>query len=428
MSEAAESAAASPVRGARSYLVLGGLVLGLGGGALAARAPAQFGDAALATSQFVGGLWLNGLKMTVIPLIIALLVTAVANGAAALRSGRIAARAIVWFLAIYFASAVVGAVAMPPLLHLFPLPDSAAAALRTGLASISPSAVPSKPPGVLDFFEGVVPSNIFESASNGDVLALVVFAMTFAIAVTRIPEERRLPLTNFFAGAADALLIVIGWVLWLAPLGVFALGFSIALGAGIAAFGALAHYILLVSALGVIILASSYVLAFAVGGLPLRRFAKAEIAPQAVAISTRSSLACLPAMLAAARNVGIRDGTANIVLPLAVALFRPTGPAMNVGVVVYVAYWLGLDTSLPHVMAAVAVATIISIGSVSVPGEVSYISAVAPVAMAMGVPIAPLAILVAVEMIPDTFRTIGNVTMDVAVAGAIDRRLGDRTA
>ena len=68
----------------------------------------------------------------------------------------------------------------------------------------------------------------------------------------------------------------------------------------------------------------------------------------------------------------------------------------------------------------------ISYGAVSLPGEVSYISSIAPIAMALGVPIAPLALLVAVEMVPDIFRTFGNVTLDVAVTAVVDRSVGNR--
>ena len=131
-------------------------------------------------------------------------------------------------------------------------------------------------------------------------------------------------------------------------------------------------------------------------------------------------------MLGAARILGIRERTADLVLPLAVALFRPTGPAMNVGVAFYVAHWFGIEPSVTSMIAAVAVGSVISFGSVSVPGEVSFLASIAPIAMALGVPIAPLALLVAVEMIPDIFRTVGNVTMDVAVTAAVDRSVGER--
>jgi proton glutamate symport protein len=143
-----------------------------------------------------------------------------------------------------------------------------------------------------------------------------------------------------------------------------------------------------------------------------------------VAISTRSSLASLPAMLAAARSLNIRDEVADVTLPLAVALFRATGPAINIAVLYYVAEWMGLDPGLPQVVAAILVAVLMSLSAVSLPGEISFISSVAPIGIVLGIPLGPLALLVAVEMIPDIFRTVGNVTMDVAATTVVDRRAG----
>jgi Na+/H+-dicarboxylate symporter len=94
---------------------------------------------------------------------------------------------------------------------------------------------------------------------------------------------------------------------------------------------------------------------------------------------------------------------------------------MNVAVAFYVAHWLGLEPSLAQMIAATAVGAVMSYGAVSLPGEVTYISSIAPIALALGVPIAPLALLVAVEMVPDIFRTVGNVSMDVAVTAAVAR-------
>ena len=178
---------------------------------------------------------------------------------------------------------------------------------------------------------------------------------------------------------------------------------------------------MLISVIGILVTLLGYPLAFIAGRVSPATFTKGMIAPQAVAISTRSSLASLPAMLAAARVMGIREQVADVTLPISVALFRATGPAMNTAVAFYVAHWLGLEPSITQMIAAVAVGAVMSYGAVSLPGEVSFISSIAPIAMALGVPIAPLALLVAVEMIPDIFRTVGNVTLDVAVTTAVDR-------
>jgi Na+/H+-dicarboxylate symporter len=126
-------------------------------------------------------------------------------------------------------------------------------------------------------------------------------------------------------------------------------------------------------------------------------------------------------MLASARIMGIREEVSDVSLPIAVALFRATGPAMNVAVAFYVAHWLGLEPTVTQMVAATAVGAVMSYGAVSLPGEVSYISSIAPIALALGVPIAPLGLLVAVEMVPDIFRTVGNVTHDVALASIVER-------
>jgi Na+/H+-dicarboxylate symporter len=184
------------------------------------------------------------------------------------------------------------------------------------------------------------------------------------------------------------------------------------------------HYIVLVSVIGLGVTLVGYPIAVFAGGIGLGTFTRSMIAPQSVAISTRSSLASLPAMLAASRMMGIREQVADVTLPLAVALFRATGPAMNVAVAYYVAHWLGYEPSIGQVLAATAVAAVMSYAAISLPGEISFISSIAPIAMALGVPIAPLALLVAVEMIPDIVRTLGNVTLDVAVTAAVNHSAG----
>jgi Na+/H+-dicarboxylate symporter len=428
MSETGAASEATASRGSRPYFVLGALVVGLLAGTLAQAAGDGAREPLIQVASYVGGLWLDALKMTVIPLIVALLITGIAAGAEAARAGRIARNSIIWFVIVCTGSAIFGAVMMSLLTSAFPLPESAGQALRTGLAAIDPSTASAPIPSVADFFRGVVPGNVVASASNGDVLPLVVFTVLFALALARIGTQRRRSVVSFFEGVADALLVVIGWVLLIAPIGVFALGFALGASAGGAAFAGLAHYIVLVSVIGVLVTLWGYPIGVLAGGRPLGAFSKALIAPQSVAISTRSSLASLPAMLGSARALGVREQVADVALPMSVALFRATGPAMNVAVAFYAASWLGYHPSLGAAIAATAVASVISYGAVSLPGEVSFISSIAPIAMALGVPIAPLALLVAVEMVPDIFRTLGNVTLDVAVTTAVDRSTSDQEA
>jgi Na+/H+-dicarboxylate symporter len=403
----------------RAYWALAALIAGLALGAFAGGLLGGAREGALQVAGFVGTLWLNALKMTVIPLVVSLLIVGIAKGREAAAGGRIAGRSVLWFVIICTTSAVFGAVMMLLLTHAFPLPRGTAEGLQSALAGIEQKAA-GPMPGVADFFKGVIPDNVFAAATNGDVLPLVVFAVLFALALGRISEAGRRAVVLLFEAVGDALLVIIRWVLAIAPLGVFALAFTVGSAAGGSAFAGLGHYVVLISAIGVVWTLAAYPLPIVAGRVHPGEFVRTLIAPQTVAISTRSSLASLPAMLTATRAMGIREQVADVTLPLAVALFRGTGPAMNVAVAFYVAHWLGLQPTLGQMIAATAVGAVMSYGAVSLPGEVSFISSIAPIAMALGVPIAPLGLLVAVEMIPDIFRTVGNVTLDVALTTVVD--------
>lgn len=417
----------APCRGyARAYWALFALLIGIALGAMAGGLDAGIRDKMLGVAEFVGGLWLNALKMTVIPLVVALLITGIAQSAEAARGGAIAARTVLWAVIICTASAIVGALLVVLLTGMAPLGRETAQLLQEALGRIEqPTSGPL--PSIADFFKGVIPPNVVAAATNGDVLPLVIFALLFALALTRIKGEQRRIVVGFFEAMAETLLIIIGWVLLIAPIGVFALALMVGAAAGGSAFTGLGHYVLTISAIGIVVTLFAYPLAAIAGRVPLARFTRAMIAPQAVAISTRSSLASLPAMLEAARVIGVRAQNGDVALPIAVALFRATGPAMNTAVAFYVAHWLGLEPSGAQMIAAVAVGAVMSYGAVSLPGEISFISSIAPIAMALGVPVAPLAVLVAVEMVPDIFRTVGNVTMDVAVTTAVDRGSTEHT-
>lgn len=401
----------------RAGWIFAALLAGLAGGlALGLLAPDNVG-AVLAVAEPVGGMWLSALQMTIVPLVAALLFTGIAQTVKAAQAGRLARRALLLFLALLSAAAAVSALLTPALLALAPVPGEAAQALRQGLAEAETGPVP----GFAAFVGSLIPTNVVAAAADGAVLPLILFMAVFALAAMRLPEHHRLVLTTLFAAVAAAMLVVIGWVLALAPIGVFALSLVVAAKSGTAAVGALAHYIAVVTLVGGCVLAAAYAVAVALGRQRLLPFARAVLPAQAVALSTQSSLASLPAMLGVCRTLGVRESTADLVLPLAVALFRATGPAMNLAVAIYVARWFGIELTPGTLVVGVAVATLTTLGAVSLPGAVSFVTSIGPVAVAMGVPIAPLALLIAVEMFPDLMRTLANVTMDVAVTTAVDR-------
>jgi proton glutamate symport protein len=395
------------------WWTFGGLVAGLFTGLLLAGGSAI--DTVLELTRPVGTLWLRALQMTIIPLVAALLVLGIVKMITAASAGRTAVLTIASIAGLLLFSGIVSVIAMPLLLDAFPPPPGA------GGIFDAPEAQAQEVPTIGDFIASLIAPNIIQAAAETSTLPLTIFFALFAVAVARLPASQKATMLAFFEALANTMLTIIGWVLWVAPIGVFALAVGVAARAGSGAFATLAHYILTVSAMGAIVLAAAYLVAIFGGRIALLRFARSVLPAQAVAISTQSSLASLPAMLDSARRLRIREEVADFVLPLAVAIFRVTSPAMNLAVAIYVANLAGIELTPMLLAAGIAVAFIISIGSVSLPGSISFVISIGPIALAMGVPIEPLAVLVAVEMLPDIMRTLANVTMNVALTSAIDR-------
>lgn len=389
--------------------LVGGLLAGIGGGVLGA--PALVGDLA----ALVGGLWLRALQMTIIPLVAALLVLGLVQMILAARVGTAARRMIAIMVAVQLAGGTFTSLAMPALLAAFPVPQGAGAFL-----SRTPSEV-GEVPEVLDFLASLVSPNIIAAAAETAMLPLTLFFVMFAVAITRLPQEQGERLLGFFHALGNAMLLIIGWVLAAAPVGVLALAYGVGVQSGGGAFAALGHYVVTVTAMGTFVFALAYALAAGLGGKGVFAFARALLPAQAVALSTQSSLASLPAMLDSAGRLGLRPATAEFVLPLAVVIFRATSAAMNLAVVYYIAALAGVEVAPSVAIAGILIASVISLSAVSLPGSISFVVSIGPIALAMGVPVEPLALLVAVEMLPDLMRTLGNVTMNVAVTSAVDR-------
>lgn len=404
----------------RALLILVALVSGLLVGMATGNAVPLLKESA----DVIGTMWLNGLRMTVVPLVVALLITGILQTADAASTGKLATRAIVTMLVFLWAVTIMAALLTPALIAMIPMPDGAGNVLRSALGSIAPA---TAPPPFSEFLKAMIPTNPINAAANDSILPLIVFTLAFAFAATQLPVAKRQTVKQFFEAIAEAMVIVIGWVLLLAPLGVFALGVVLGITAGAAAFGALAHYVLIVSAVGFVVFLTAYFVAIFGARVRFLDFVRAAIPAQAVAISTQSSLASLPTMVEGAKQLGVGARTTDIVLPIAVAIFRATSPAMNMAVALYVAHWMGIRLGPQEIAIGVAVAAITTLGSVSLPGSISFIASIAPICLAMGVPIEPLGLLIAIETFPDIMRTLGNVTMDIAVTGTVARAEGDVT-
>lgn len=404
-----------------SLRVLLALAAGLAAGAAARTYGIPGGTGTVALVEGLGQLWLNALRMTIIPLVFALLVTGIASIADAAATGRLALRAVVVFALLLVGATVYGIAASEGLHAVWPIDPEGARLLIAGAPGDEVVRQNVGGGGLSAFLTNLAPSNPIRAAADDAILGIVVFAIVFGFATTRLPDRLRQPLTVFFEAVAETMIVIVHWVLRAAPIGVFALSLGVGLGAGLGAAGVLGHYIALVSLALIGLILLTYVIAVVFGRVSLDRFARAVAPAQVVAFSTQSSLACLPVMVERAIDrLGVSAATAGLVLPLAVAVFRITSTVANLAVCLYVAHLYGIALTPGVLIAGAVTALAISVGTVGLPGQVSFFASIAPIALVMGLPLEVLPLLLAVEVVPDIFRTIGNVTADLAAARIVE--------
>lgn len=393
------------------------LVAGLVAGALVrADGNAQWAQGAEIVEAF-GGLWLNALRMTVVPLVFSLLVVGIASVSDAAATGRLAARAVLVFSVLLVFAGLYSVFATQGALALWPVESQAAQAFISGAGGAA-AEIP-EPPTFIAWLQGMAPANPVQAAAESAILPLVVFAVFFGFAATRLEASLRDAIVTLFRAVSEAMVVIVRWVLLAGPFGVFALSLGVGLRAGFGAAGTLLQYVTIVSAVTVGVTLVAWLLAVTLGRQPVGRFSTAATPVWAIAFSTQSSLASLPAMIEAARGLGIPARVIDLILPLAVAVFRFTSPVANLAVCFFVAHLYGIEPSVLQIAGAIVVAFGVSVGSVGLPGQVSFIASVAPICLALGVPTELLGILLAVEVIPDIFRTLGNVTGDLAATSIL---------
>ena len=370
----------------------------------------------------LGTVFINAIRMTVIPLVVGSLISGVAATPDLSSIGRIGRKAIVFYVVTLFMAAIFAAVVGPIAFSTITIDPVAVEALRasTAEAAARASETARTVPTFSQWLVDLVPANPIKSAADGAMLPLIVFTLAFAIALTRVERSRRDVVARFFQGVAETSLVLVQWVLKFAPIGVFALALALAVRLGVSAAGAVAGYMFIVSLLVVLfVLIVMYPIAIVLGRRSLREFARAVFPVQAVAFSSRSSLAALPAMMESARTqLRLPEPIVAFLIPLSAALYR-IGAAIGMTIgVVFVAKLYGVDmttTRLATIVLTVVVTTF------SVPGiPAGSIISMVPVLLAAGLPVEGIGILLGADTIPDMFRTTANATSDMVAAVAIN--------
>jgi Na+/H+-dicarboxylate symporter len=368
----------------------------------------------------LGTLWLNGLKMTLVPLVFAL----VAYGMVVLdRSGgggRLLALTLPLLIGV-LALGVAGGMAFGVLFDtVWPVLPGVAGSLAA-----APMAMPDKVPTLFDMIVALIPTNPIAAASEGALAAIVVFAIIFGFAASRVDAVIGEPIVRFLHGLAEVMMRIVHWVLWFTPIGIFALSMGLALDTGLAMAGFLAQLVIAVIGASLLTLVFGYVLAWVGGGVAPLRFGRAIIGAQAMAAGTTSSAATLPMMIEASeQQLQIPERIVGAVLPLTVSIFRLASVVYTSALVILFlrAMNMPLDPAKLAIGGALLMLGVMSTGGL--PGVAVIYAASIGAYKFLGLPIEFIPLTIAVSSFPDLIITPANVTADLAVTTIVARLVG----
>jgi Na+/H+-dicarboxylate symporter len=391
------------------------VALGLAGGIAVG---VLFGPRA-AVLEPLGTLFIKAIRMVVVPLIASTLIMAIAGlpGRAAL--GRMGLRAFGFFLASLFLALVIGigfGLAFAPGSGLSP---EARARLLEGQEAPALSPEASRP-SIVDTLLAVVPDNPLRAAVEGNVLQVLLFAILIGLAASTLSDERRRPLVDIATSVAETLFKVTGWILHLAPLGVFGIMAAVVGRSGLSVLWILGAYVLVVlAALGahVALTYGSVLLLVARGRF--REFLEAARPPFLVAFATCSTAAALPVSLKTMpAEMGISPRVASFVLPLGAAIGRDGSAIYQAVTVLFVAQVYGVDLGFSGLLTLVVTAMLAALAVASIPAA-GFVN-LAILLSALGLPLEGAALVFGVERPLDMFRSSTNLLGQLTNATFVD--------
>ncbi|MEX2593568.1 MAG: dicarboxylate/amino acid:cation symporter [Anditalea sp.] len=385
----------------------------------------------------IGTIFINALKMIAVPLVLASLIVGVSNLGDISKLSRIGSKTILIYLITTIIAVSIGLI----LVNIFTPGHSLPVETREGLMALYDDAAGTtasqaeqlQQQSPLQPLVDIVPENIFLAASeNSSMLQVVFFAILVGIALLQIPKGKATPVVAFFDGLNDVIIKIVGYIMLIAPYGVFALMASLIIEiAGDNPDNAITLLLALLQ-YSLVVVGGLFLMMFGIYPLILKSFTKikygdffAAIRPaQLLAFSTSSSSATLPVtMKQVEEELGVSEEVSSFVLPLG-ATINMDGTSLYQGVAaVFIAQALGLDLSIIQQLTIVLTATLASIGSAGVPGAGLIMLII--VLESIGVPAAGIALIIAPDRILDMFRTVINVTGDATVCSVVASTEGE---
>lgn len=385
----------------------------------------------------VGTIFINALKMIAVPLVLASLIVGVANLGDISKLSRIGGKTLAFYLVTSVIAVAIGLAAV----NIFKPGESIPDATKNRLMSLYDNQAGSsvseaeniKDQGPLQPLVDIVPENIFSAAAdNGAMLQVVFFAMIVGIALIQIPKTKASPVIAFFDGINDVIITIVGYIMMVAPYGVFALMASLLVEIAGSDPDSAVELLLALLKYSLVVLGGLFVVTFIVYPTILKMFTKIKyldffkaIRPaQLLAFSTSSSSATLPVtMKQVEEELGVSEEVSSFVLPLGATVNMDGTTLYQTVAAVFIAQALDMDLTISQQLTIVLTATLAAIGSAGVPGAGLIMLII--VLESINVPAAGIALIMAPDRILDMFRTVVNITGDTVVCTAVASTEGE---
>ncbi len=410
------------------WQILIALLLALAAGSLSGTTAGMFGVTCFEVYDFIGTLFLNALKMIIVPLIVSSIIVGIAGAGNSGAFGRLGGRTVLYYLSTTLFAILTGLF----LVNLTQpgIVDGAPAREIIGLSEDA-AAVTEKVAGkdagdVVDIFLRMIPTNVVQAAADGEMLGLIFFSLLFGYFMTRIPESSGGALQRFWQGVYDVMMLITELVMKFAPLGVFGLVAKVVASTGFAAFKPLAVFFFTVlGGLLIHMLVTFPLLLRFIGSVsPLRQY-RAMAPALLTAFSTASSSATVPVtMECVERNAGVSNRTASFVIPLGATVNMDGTALYECVAAMFIAQAYGLELTVAQQFVIVLLALLTSIGVAGIPA--ASLVAIAIILTAIGLPAEGIGLILAVDRVLDMCRTAVNVFSDACGAVIIARLEGEK--
>jgi proton glutamate symport protein len=393
--------------------IAAGLILGLATGLLGAAGSDFFLAIALASAPF-GTAFMNAIRMVIIPLVMAVVFIGVANLGDPRKLGKLGGTTLVFFWATVVPAIVIGMGTMWLGLNFAPEMAAPEAAAREATTL----------PSMVDFLVDLIPNNPFAAAANGALLQLIVFTALLAAAAGTLEDEKRLRLVQFAEALSEALIKLVWWILWTAPIGIFGLAAPVTAQLGWGLIQSLAVFVMsVVVGLGIYISVVYLPLLKFVGGIGPLQFLGGTFGAASIAFSTTSTAAALPVTLEEAKlKLGVSESVADLVLPLGASMYRAGSALFQGAAVIFLAHLFEVPIPPAALGGAVLATFLVSLTVAPVPS--SGVVTLAPALDAVGIPLAGLSILLGIDRVPDMFRSTTNLLGQITTAVVVDKWVG----